>query len=253
MSEEALAGKVAVITGGQGDIGGAVAAELASRGADIALLDLAASGAGDQGELPASTTRHRADVTRLKEMEAAAAAIVDAHGGIDILVNSAGIVVRRDGARIPAAEMSAQEWRLGIEVNLTGVFNAIRAMLPHMLGRGWGRIVSVSSQGGRTGGRFSSLDYGAAKAGVIGLSRTLATEVGAEGITVNCVAPGRVASGMTANPLEAEQNRSWMATLPVGRMASVGEIATAIAFFCSPEAGYITGATLDVNGGGFMS
>lgn len=255
MSEGPQAGRVAMITGGLGDIGAAVAAELASRGARIALVDLGPSDGFDPAArgLPATTTCHRADVTDLVEMQAAAAAIVAAHGSIDILVNSAGIVVRRDGEKVPLAEMTAAEWERGIDVNLTGVFNSMRAAVPPMIERGWGRIVTLSSQGGRTGGQFSSVDYGAAKAGVIGLSRTLAVELGPQGITVNCIAPGRVSGEMTANPLEAEQNRGWLASLPVGRMANVAEVASAIAFLCSEEAGYITGATLDQNGGGFMA
>ncbi len=249
-------GHVAVITGGAGGIGRAIAAELARRGAHVALLDtdpgvveLADAGGFGSG----LATGHQADVSDPRSVASAIRAVLDQHGHADILVNCAGVVVRRGGRKIAAADLTLEEWQRGIDVNLTGVFLCSRAVLPSMISGGWGRIITLSSQGGRTGGAFSSVEYGAAKAGVIGFSRTLATEVGRYGVTVNCLAPGRVATAMTDNPHEYAQNDVWIARLPIPRMGTPEEVAVAVAFLTSDGAGYITGTTIDINGGGFMA
>ena len=129
-------------------------------------------------------------------------------------MNCAGIVLRTDGNKLGIRDIEPEAWRRSLDVNLTSVFLCARAVIPIMETRAWGRIVTISSQGGRTGGAFSSVDYGAAKAGVIGFSRTLAMEVGTHGITVNCVAPGRVKSPMTAHGAEQAQNETFLARLP---------------------------------------
>ncbi len=256
MTEHSHVGRVAVITGGAGGIGRAVAAELARRGARIALLD------SDPGVLAISrdpafasraATGHWTNVADPDSVSRAIDEVLAAHHGADILVNCAGIVVRRDGRKIPAAGMTVAEWQRGIDVNLTGVFLCARAVLPAMKAANWGRIITLSSQGGRTGGSFSSVDYGAAKAGVIGFSRTLATEVGQFGVTVNCLAPGRVSTSMTGNPLESARSDAWIAGLPIPRMGTPDEVASAVAFLSTDAAGYITGTTIDINGGGFMA
>jgi 3-oxoacyl-[acyl-carrier protein] reductase len=248
--------RVAAITGGAGAIGQAVARAIATTGVSVALLDANPT----VGDLAAQfgieghrVTGHVTDVADPASVAAAFAEVCDTHGGVHILVNCAGIVLRRDGAKVPAADMTFDEWRKTIDVNLTGVFLCVRAALPSMREARWGRIITISSQGGRTGGVFSSVDYGASKAGVIGLSRTLATEVGRDGVTVNCVAPGRVESKMTSYEGEQQQQDAWIAGLPVPRLASTEDVAAAIVFLSSEAAGYITGATLDINGGGFMA
>jgi 3-oxoacyl-[acyl-carrier protein] reductase len=256
MTEHSHAGRVAVITGGAGGIGRAVAAELARRGARIALLDSNPDVLSVTHELTLASgeaTGHCANVADPDSVSRAIEEVLAAHHSADILVNCAGIVVRRDNRKIPAAEMTIAEWQRGIDVNLTGVFLCARAVLPAMKAANWGRIITLSSQGGRTGGVFSSVDYGAAKAGVIGFSRTLATEVGKFGVTVNCLAPGRVSTSMTGNPLESAQNDAWIAGLPIPRMGTAGEVASAVAFLSTDAAGYITGTTIDINGGGFMA
>lgn len=256
MSERRHEGRVAAITGGSGGIGRAIAGELCRHGARIALLDV------DPGVVEVArtfdtdddaVTGHRIDVADPDSVDCAFAGVRSAHGALHILVNCAGIVLRREGRKVSAIEMTPQEWQRTIDVNLTGVFLCSRAAVPMMREAGWGRIVSLSSQGGRTGGVFSSVDYGASKAGVIGLSRTLALEVGRYGVTVNCIAPGRVSTAMTEYESERDQNDAWLATLPVPRMATPDEIAAAVSFLTSAQAGYVTGATLDVNGGGFMA
>jgi 3-oxoacyl-[acyl-carrier protein] reductase len=256
VTEHSHTGRVAVITGGAGGIGRAVAAELARRGARIALLDSDPDVLAITHEATfasGTATGHCTNVADPDSVSRAIDEVLAAHHGADILVNCAGIVVRRNGKKIPAAEMTVAEWQRGIDVNLTGVFLCARAVLPAMKAARWGRIITLSSQGGRTGGAFSSVDYGAAKAGVIGFSRTLATEVGQFGVTVNCLAPGRVSTSMTDNPLETAQNDAWIAGLPIPRMGTPDEVAFAVAFLSTDAAGYITGTTMDINGGGFMA
>jgi 3-oxoacyl-[acyl-carrier protein] reductase len=248
--------RVAIITGGAGAIGFAIAQRLARGGARVATFDASGTATEAAGRLPGPRDAHLAvdvDVTDDVAVGNAVSAVVSRYGRVDILVNCAGIVLRHDGKKLSLREVEPDDWRRSIEINLTAVYLCARAALPAMCNRGWGRIVTISSQGGRTGGVFSSVDYGAAKAGVIGFSRTLAIEVGQFGITVNCVAPGRVRSPMTAHVGEQAQNEAFLGSLPVPRMAEADEIAAAVAFLCSDEAAYITGATLDVNGGGFMS
>jgi 3-oxoacyl-[acyl-carrier protein] reductase len=249
-------GRVAIVVGGAGALGQAVAGALSERGAGVALVD-ASPTVHDAAELLSrlgtGTSGHLADITDADSIEHAFAEVRERHGPAHMLLNCAGIAFRKDGRKVSAMDMTPEEWRRLIDVNLTGVFLSIRAALPMMRDLGWGRIVSISSQGGRTGGVFSSVDYGAAKAGVIGLSRTLAVEVGALGITVNCVAPGRVASEMTSYESERGQNAAWIESLPVRRMATPDEVAAAMVYLTSDAAAYITGATLDINGGGFMA
>ena len=193
------------------------------------------------------------DVTDQQSVETAVAQVVARYDRVDILVNCAGMVLRSEGKKLGIRDIALEAWQRSLDVNLTSVFLCARAVIPIMERHFWGRIVTISSQGGRTGGAFSSVDYGAAKAGVIGLSRTLAVEVGPLGITVNCVAPGRVKSPMTGHEAEQTQSETFLARLPIPRMAEASEIAATVSHLCSTEAGYITGATIDINGGGFMA
>ncbi len=256
--------RVAVVTGGAGAIGQAIAQSLATASITVALFDLSPAVGEMAADLnpavgetaaPQGPVGHcgvEVDITEAQAVDAAVAAVTERYGRLDILVNCAGVALRPEGRKPTIAEVDADSWRRSIEVNLTSVFLCSRAVIPAMRAGGWGRIVTLSSQGGRTGGIFSSVDYGAAKAGVIGFSRTLAVEVGRYGITVNCVAPGRVRSPMTAYGSEEQANDAFLQSLPVARMAETSEVAAAVCFLCSEQAGYITGATLDVNGGGFM-
>ena len=248
--------RVAVITGGAGAIGSSIAQTLARDGVRIVLFDKDENARSAVEALPGGAGVHACvvvDVTEQHSVDAAVSQVMSRYSRLDILVNCAGIVLRTDGNKLGIRDIEPEAWRRSLDVNLTSVFLCARAVIPIMETRAWGRIVTISSQGGRTGGAFSSVDYGAAKAGVIGLSRTLAMEVGPHGITVNCVAPGRVKSPMTAHGAEQAQNETFLARLPIPRMADTSEIAATVAFLCSQEAGYITGATIDVNGGGFMA
>jgi 3-oxoacyl-[acyl-carrier protein] reductase len=170
---------------------------------------------------------------------------VEAMGSLDILVNNAGIT--RDAL---AMRMSDEDWLSVIEVNLTSTFRLCRAAIRPMMKARWGRIINVTSvvaQAGNPG----QVNYAAAKAGVAGLSRSLAQEVASRGITVNCVAPGLVETAMT-DKLNDEQRAKILTAVPVGRIGRPEEIAAGVVFLASVEAGYVTGATLDINGGGDM-
>jgi 3-oxoacyl-[acyl-carrier protein] reductase len=170
---------------------------------------------------------------------------VEAMGSVDILVNNAGIT--RDAL---AMRMSDEDWLSVIEVNLTSTFRLCRAAIRPMMKARWGRIINVTSvvaQAGNPG----QVNYAAAKAGVAGLSRSVAQEVASRGITVNCVAPGLVETAMT-DKLNGEQRAKILTAVPVGRIGRPEEIAAGVVFLASVEAGYVTGATLDINGGGDM-
>jgi 3-oxoacyl-[acyl-carrier protein] reductase len=167
---------------------------------------------------------------------------------VDILVNNAGISPKHAGGKLLTIDTPLSEWQEVMRINLKGPFLLARACIPLMRIGGWGRIVTMSSLAGRTGSRLPTTSYAASKAGVIGLSRVLAEEGGRDGITVNCVAPGRIATPMS-NESGADVQREYAARVPVGRLGVPEDIAAAVAFLCSEAASNITGATLDVNGG----
>ncbi|WP_313349664.1 3-oxoacyl-ACP reductase FabG, partial [Paracoccus sp. (in: a-proteobacteria)] len=175
-------------------------------------------------------------------VEALPKAAAEAMGSVDILVNNAGIT--RDNLFM---RMSDEEWAQVLEVNLTSSFRLCRGVLRGMMKARWGRIVNISSIVGTTGNPGQG-NYAAAKAGLVGMSKSLAYEVASRGITVNCVAPGFIETAMT-DKLNEEQKGRILAQIPAGRMGSAQEIAAAVLYLASPESGYVTGATLHVNGG----
>ena len=238
-----LTGKTALVTGASGGIGGAIAQALHGAGATVAL---SGTREGPLNEL-ASTLGDRAHVVpaNLSNAEAAAGLIKDAAaamGSVDILVNNAGIT--RDNLFM---RMSDEEWSQVMDVNLTGVFRLSRAALRGMMKSRWGRIVNITSVVGATGNPGQG-NYAAAKAGLVGMSKSLAYEVASRGITVNCVAPGFIATPMT-DSLTDDQKGKILSQIPAGRMGTPEEIAAAVLYLASPEAAYVTGATLHVNGG----
>ncbi|MCC0070321.1 MAG: 3-oxoacyl-ACP reductase FabG [Rhodobacteraceae bacterium] len=238
-----LTGKTALVTGASGGIGGAIARALHGAGAVVGLsgtreapLAELAAALGDRAHvLPC-------DLSDAGAVEALPKRAAEAMGGLDILVNNAGIT--RDNLFM---RMSDTEWQQVIDVNLTSTFRLCRGVLRGMMKARWGRIVNVTSIVGTTGNPGQG-NYAAAKAGIAGMSKALAQEVASRGITVNCIAPGFIATAMT-DKLNDEQKARIAAQIPAGRMGTPEEIAAAALYLASPEAGYVTGATLHVNGG----
>ena len=238
-----LTGKSALVTGASGGIGGAIARALHGAGAQVGLSGTRekplAELAGELGE--------RAHVLPcdLSDAEAVAAlpkAAGEAMGSVDILVNNAGIT--RDQIFM---RMSDAEWAEVLEVNLTSTMRLCRAVMRPMMKSRWGRIVNISSIVGATGNPGQA-NYAAAKAGMVGMSKSIAYEVASRGITVNCVAPGFIETAMT-DKLTEDQKSGILGQIPAGRMGQADEIAAAVRYLASAEAGYVTGATLHVNGG----
>ena len=238
-----LTGKTALVTGASGGIGGAIARSLHQAGATVGLsgtrtdpLDALASELGDRAHvLPCNLSD--ADAVNALPKQA-----VEAMGSLDILVNNAGIT--RDNLFM---RMSDDEWQSVIDVNLTSTFRLCKGVLRGMMKARWGRIVNISSVVGATGNPGQG-NYAAAKAGMVGMSKSLAYEVASRGITVNAVAPGFIETAMT-DSLTDDQKSAILTQIPTGRMGTAEEIAAAVLFLSSSEAGYVTGTTLHVNGG----
>ena len=229
-------GKVAVVTGAAGGIGQAVVRTLAEHGATVVGVDV--DGSAD----------HRCDVGDEREVTPVFDAIAAAHGGIDILVNNAGVSPKRGHRRIPALELTQEEWERVLRVNLTGAFNCSRAAAIHMVARGGGAIVNVTSVTRHIWTATPSAAYVASKAGLDGLTRALAMELIPHGIRVNAVAPGRVRTAMT-DASGSEITALTEQAVPLKRLAEPTEIAAAVHFLASDAASYMVGATLDVSGG----
>jgi len=170
-------------------------------------------------------------------------------GRLDIVINNAGICPAHDGQALPVETMDLDEWNRVIAVNLTGTFLVCRAALPMMKAGGWGRIVNFSSMGGRMRSLLSGAHYAATKAGVIGFTRVLAGQVGREGITANCIAPGRIDTQQSADFGNVDR---FLEQLPLGRIGGTDEIAAGVEYLVSDAAGYVTGTVLDINGGHYM-
>ena len=242
-------GRIALVTGASQGIGRACALELARAGATVAL---AARNETKLAEVSAEITAaggqaaaFAIDVASEDSIKTGTKAILERFGKVEILVNNAGIT--RDDLAI---RMKRADWDDVLSTNLTGVFLLTQALLRPMLKNRWGRIINVSSVVGRTG-QTGQPNYAAAKAGIIGLTRSLAREVASRGITVNVVAPGYIETPMTSG-FDEKMREAMIAQIPLGRPGTDLEIAQSVAFLASEGAGYITGAVLDVNGGMFM-
>ncbi|MDV7269999.1 3-oxoacyl-[acyl-carrier-protein] reductase [Thioclava sp. A2] len=238
-----LTGKSALVTGASGGIGGEIAKALHAAGAKVALsgtrvepLEALAAELGEGAFVCPANLSYAGSVEALPK------AAAEAMGSLDILVNNAGIT--RDNLFM---RMSDEEWQSVIDVNLTSSFRLMRGVLRGMMKARWGRIVNITSIVGATGNPGQG-NYSAAKAGLVGMSKSLAYEVASRGITVNCVAPGFIQTAMT-DKLNDDQKGKILTQIPAGRMGSAQEIAAAVLYLSSAEAGYVTGATLHVNGG----
>ena len=239
----ALADKKVVVTGASGGIGGAIARAMHEQGATVALagrnreaLDALATDLGERCHVIVGELNDRAAA------DAMLAAASDAMDGIDVLVNNAGLT--RDNL---AMRMKDEDWQAVIDVNLTATFRLSRAVLRGMMKARWGRIINVTSIVGVTGNPGQT-NYAASKAGIIGMSKSLAGEVATRGITVNCIAPGFIATAMTES-LSDDQKDKLVGAVPAGRLGTPEDVAACAVFLASDEAAYVTGQTLHVNGG----
>jgi 3-oxoacyl-[acyl-carrier protein] reductase len=237
----ALDGKLALVSGASRGIGRAIAEELARHGAKVLGTATSAEGAAKVPGIGKVL-----NVRDTAQMDALLAEIEKEHGGIAILVNNAGIT--RDNL---ALRMKDADWDEVMETNLRAVFRLSRAVMRGMMKARWGRIISITSVVGEAG-NAGQANYAAAKAGVVGMTKSLARELGSRNITVNCVAPGFIDTDMT-RALSQEQRSALLAQIPLGRLGEAADVAAAVAYLASPGASYVTGCVLHVNGGMYMA
>ncbi len=248
MSDLEFKGQVALVTGASRGIGAAIALELAQRG--LAVIGTATT---DEGAARISDTLagfvgcsgRTLNVNEAPAVEALIDALLKSHGALHILVNNAGIT--RDNL---AMRMKDDEWDAVLDTNLKSVFRMSRAVMRTMMKQRYGRIINITSVVGASG-NAGQANYAAAKAGVAGMTRALARELGSRNITVNCVAPGFIETDMTAK-LPPEQHKALLGQIPLGHLGQPSDIAHAVAYLASPQAAYVTGQELHVNGGMFM-
>jgi 3-oxoacyl-[acyl-carrier protein] reductase len=248
MSDIKFEGQVALVTGASRGIGAAIALELARKG--VKVIGTATTDAGAEKIRAALSAYPGCDGRTLNVTDGVAGdALVDAlvkeHGGLQVLVNNAGIT--RDNV---AMRMKDDDWDAVVDTNLKGVFRMSRAVMRTMMKQRYGRIISITSVVGASGNPGQA-NYAAAKAGVAGMTRALARELGSRNITVNCVAPGFIATDMTAG-LGEDQHKALLSQIPLGHLGKPSDIAHAVCYLASPQAAYVTGQELHVNGGMYM-
>ena len=248
MTDIQIQGQLALVTGASRGIGAAIALELARRG-----MKVIGTATTDEGAAHISSTLaaypgcagKNLNVTDAAGIEALIDSLVKEHGGIQVLVNNAGIT--RD---MLAMRLKDEDWDAVLDTNLKAVFRMSRGVMRTMMKQRYGRIISITSVVGASGNPGQA-NYAAAKAGVAGMTRALARELGSRGITVNCIAPGFIETDMTAG-LPEEQQKALLGQIPLGHLGKPQDIAHAVAFIASPQAGYITGQEIHVNGGMYM-
>jgi acetoacetyl-CoA reductase len=242
---------IAIVTGGTGGIGTAICQRLAADFKVIACYfkdgrhEEAKLWQEEQKKLGFDIDIVYGDIAQYSDCEKLIALVIERYGRIDVLVNNAGIT--QDSS---LRKMTPQQWQQVIDANLTSVFNMTRNVIPVMLDKGYGRIVSISSINGRKG-QFGQCNYASSKAALFGFSKSLALEVASKGITVNTISPGYIETPMIA-AVKDEVLNSIIAHIPVGRLGYPKEVADAVSFLASPDSSFITGANLDVNGGQYM-
>jgi 3-oxoacyl-[acyl-carrier protein] reductase len=245
-----LSGQVSIVTGAAQGIGFAIARRLLQEGSSIVVADVNAQGAQQAASILAAEGGKVRDVSVDITSQADRAQLVsmtlDIYGRIDVLVNNAGIMDRAG-----LLDVTPEVWHRTMQVNLDAAFFCSQAVLPTMRARGGGRIINISSMSARTGGQASPPHYATSKTGLVGMTRALARVAGAWGVTANAVAPGIIDTEMIAD-FSPDQRAWWLSQIPLGRLGTPEDIAGVVAFLAGPDAAYITGATLDVNGGYFM-
>ncbi len=245
-----LENKMAVIVGGASEMAMAAGRMFLKEGASLFLIDCNEKGMADfKNDLPAYAgriTTYTADVTSCEQMGGAMAAAEKKLGRIDILVNTAGIIRHH-----PIDEMTFEDWQSVINVNLTGYFNSCKGAVPYMKKCNYGKIVNISSIGGRTGRPGVGVNYAAAKAGIVGMTMLLAKELASSHITVNAIAPGPL-KGKMFDSMTPENQKNLSVGIPLGFLGDMDQIAYAITYLASDESAYATGEVLDINGGLYM-
>jgi len=246
----ALTGQVALVTGGARGIGRACADLLSGAGAAVVIADrLAQEAEAAARAVQAAGGRAVAlavDLSELRNVGPMVEAAIAAFGQLDILVNNAGVI-----SEVPTPELTEEQWDRTVGINLKTVVFVTQAVLPGMVRRGHGAIVNISSIAARVGGIATGVDYAASKAGIVGVTRTLARHYGPSGIRVNAVAPGPIATEMTRH-WSAELRQSFIARIPLGRFGTAEDVARVVGFLAGPDSSYLTGVTIDVNGGSYM-
>jgi 3-oxoacyl-[acyl-carrier protein] reductase len=243
-----LTGKIAIVTGASRGIGRGIASRLAERGATVVAAARGDNAAAAVAEITAAGGRAETaavDVTDSASVEALVSGVLQRHGRVDILVNNAGIA--KDQLLL---RMKREDWDAVIATNLTSAFICSQAVLRSMIKQRAGRIIMIGSVVGEMG-NAGQANYAASKAGLIGFAKSLAREVASRGVTVNVITPGFVETDMT-KAIAAQAQQDWSALIPLGRAGSVADVAAAVCFLASDEAGYITGQVLAVNGGMYM-
>jgi len=248
---EELSEKVAIVTGAARGMGYAVAKRLAAGGANVVINDIdaeaAARAASDLHSLGHKALALPGDVTSGHDVDRLVARAVDDYGEVHILINNAGML-----RPTPVIDIEEDEWDLVINANLKGTYLCSRAVLPGMQKTGWGRIVNFSSTAGKNVSTVGGAHYTAAKAGILGFTRHLAKEVARYGITVNAVCPGLIDTEMVRSTISADRAQAYADSFPIKRLGEPFEVAELVVFLASDRAAYITGASLDINGGDLM-